>query len=236
MTEPKKYFQFGITKTFPCNYLSSQQERLVVITNGEEITNENYERLLSAGFRRSGEQVYRPHCENCKACESIRLQVNDFKPSKSQKRINNINKDLTIELTDTAKPQYFDLYRRYINAIHRGGGMYPANQEQYQNFIFSDRVSQLFIEMYLDEQLVCVAVCDNLPNSLSALYTFYDPELAKRSLGKYSILNQIDITKKLGKNLLYLGYQIDECAKMNYKKQYSPHQRLQQESWKTLNK
>ncbi|WOH38347.1 arginyltransferase [Thalassotalea fonticola] len=237
MNEPKKYFQFGLTKTFPCNYLMTEKERLIVVTNVEELNSENYERLLLAGFRRSGEQVYRPHCEHCKSCESIRLPVNDFSPSKSQKRINSMNKDLTVRVVSSPRPEYFNLYQRYIDNVHKDGAMYPANFEQYENFIFSSRVDQLFLELYLAEELVSVAVCDNLPSALSALYTFFDPDLSKRSLGKFSILKQIELSKKMHKEFLYLGYQIDQCAKMNYKNQYFPHERLQDDKWqRTANK
>lgn len=232
MSEQKQqYFQFGITKEFPCNYLDNQQERLIVVTNDEYINNENYQRLMVAGFRRSGNQVYRPHCLSCSACQSIRVMVNKFVPSKSQKRIKQINSDLIIQVTNQTKPQYFDLYSRYINTIHTQGSMYPANKIQYESFIGSKKIDQLFIEIYLQDQLISVAVCDNLPNALSALYTFYEPSLSKRSLGKFSILQQIELCKALKKEHLYLGYQIDECSKMNYKKQYFPHQRLVNEQW-----
>lgn len=236
MSDDKLYFQFGLTKAFACNYLAQQQERLIVITNSELLNDENYQRLLASGFRRSGDQVYKPHCEQCNACESIRLPVKDFKPSKSQKRIIATNKDLSLQLSHEAKAEYFDLYKRYIDTVHQDGTMFPANKEQYQGFIFSSKISQLFIEIYLADKLVSVAVCDSLPNALSALYTFYDPTLAKRSLGKFSIIKQIEICQLLNKDLLYLGYQIDECDKMNYKKQYKPHQRLNNDLWVSTNK
>ncbi|OUS28722.1 arginyltransferase [Thalassotalea sp. 42_200_T64] len=236
MSESKKHFQFGLTKTFPCNYLETEKERLIVVTNSNELTSENYQRLLMAGFRRSGEQVYRPHCPNCSSCESIRLPINEFAPSKSQKRIMAVNKDLTVRISRGGKEEYFDLYRRYINTVHRNGAMYPANRQQYQGFIFSSRVEQLFLELYLHDTLISVAVCDNLPSALSALYTFFDPSLHKRSLGKYSILKQIELSKKLNKHYLYLGYQIDQCAKMNYKNQYYPHERLVDDNWQRTNK
>ncbi|QDP01269.1 arginyltransferase [Thalassotalea sp. PS06] len=236
MSEQKKYFQFGLTQHFPCNYLPEQKERLMVVMNHELLTNENYQRLLEAGFRRSGNQVYRPHCQLCDACESLRVPVKEFTPSRSQKRIVNNNKDIHVNISSTEKEAYYPLYERYINTIHTDGGMYPANREQYNNFIFSENVAQLFIELYLDDRLISVAVTDHLPNALSALYTFYDPDFPKRSLGKLSILSQIDIAKTLQKEFLYLGYQIDACSKMNYKNKYYPHQRLKQERWQRINK
>ncbi|TKB43746.1 arginyltransferase [Thalassotalea mangrovi] len=236
MSEQKKYFQFGLTQHFACNYLPEKKERLMVVMNHELLSNENYQRLLEAGFRRSGNQVYRPHCKNCDACESLRVPVQEFAPTRSQKRVLKINQDIEIQISSLEKPTYYPLYKRYINAIHQDGGMYPANREQYNNFIFSKNISQLFIELYLEQKLVSVAVTDNLPNALSALYTFYDPDLPKRSLGILSILSQIKVAQQLQKNFLYLGYQIDDCSKMNYKSRYFPHQRLQGERWQRTNK
>ncbi|WP_394174541.1 arginyltransferase [Thalassotalea litorea] len=232
----QKFFQFGLTQHFPCNYLPEQKERLMVVMNHELLTNENYQRLLEAGFRRSGDQVYRPHCQRCDACESLRVPVKEFIASKSQKRILTLNKDIKINISSSEKPQFYPLYERYINTIHIDGGMYPANREQYDNFIRSENIAQLFIELYLQDKLVSVAVTDHLPNALSALYTFYDPNFAKRSLGKLSILSQIEVARTLGKEFLYLGYQIDACAKMNYKNKYHPHQRLQQQRWQRIDK
>ncbi|NMP15392.1 arginyltransferase [Thalassotalea sp. Y01] len=234
MTESKKYFQFGLTRSFDCNYLAEQQERLIVITNSEDVNAENYQRLMMAGFRRSGDQVYRPHCETCQACESLRIPVRLFKSSKSQKRLLNANKDFTVRIAQTEKAEYFALYQKYIDTNHRDGSMYPANQEQYRAFIFSKQVPQLFLELYDKDKLISVAVCDNLPRALSALYTFYDPDYQKRSLGRYSILQQIELAVKLNKHYLYLGYQIDACKKMNYKSQYYPHERLVNDNWQRI--
>lgn len=224
-------FQFGQTKSFKCNYLSDQEERLIVVMNPEELNNNNYQFLLHNGFRRSGNQVYRPNCGACHSCESLRLPVDRFKPSKSQKRIAAYNKHFSVGLTKKAKQSYYPLYEKYINTVHKDGSMYPASQEQYNGFIFSEQIPQLFIEIYDGAKLIAVAVCDKLKDSLSALYTFYDPKYQKNSLGKFCILSQIDITQKLNLQYLYLGYQIDECPKMNYKSHYYPHQRLQNNKW-----
>ena len=114
--------------------------------------------------------------------------------------------------------------------------MFPANYQQFNSFLSSGLTEQLFIELHDDNQLVAVAVTDILLDSLSAVYTFYDPELQSSSLGVFSILTQIKVSKDLGKKYLYLGYQIDECKKMNYKNRYYPHQILQDNCWQTVNK
>jgi arginine-tRNA-protein transferase len=206
-----------------------------------EPTIAEYELLISNGFRRSGKQVYRPHCELCNACESIRLPVDIFKASKSQKRIIKRNQDLTILISNSDKPEYYPLYESYINQRHTDGSMYPATKEQYQGFILSPWNNALFIEIYAtdehaNDELIGVAVTDNLTSSLSALYTFFKPDQQQRSLGSFAILQQIELAKSLDKPFLYLGYQIDTCQKMSYKQNFLPHERFFDDKWQLITK
>ncbi|MCF2950053.1 arginyltransferase [Paraglaciecola aquimarina] len=228
--------KFGLTQAFPCSYLTDQQEQLLVLMPDLAPTAEHYDYLIGAGFRRSGLQIYRPHCQACKACEAIRLPVNQFALSKSQKRILNRNKDLIIKVSEQDKPEYYPLYESYINQRHADGSMYPASRQQYDGFILSPWDNALFIEFYAETELIGVAVTDNLPKSLSALYTFFKPTEGKRSLGTYAILQQIDLAKSMNKAFLYLGYQIDACAKMNYKQNFLPHERFFNEKWQLIAK
>ena len=188
-------FQLGITQEFPCSYLPHKQERLLVATDPRLHDKDHYSWLMSQGFRRSGDQIYRPHCQHCNACQSLRVIVKAFTPSKSQKRLLKRNQNLTINLSNTLKDNYYQLYEQYINEVHHDGAMYPASYEQYENFIRTDSFEQLFIEIYDDKELVSVAATDVLNHALSAVYTFYHPAYRKVSLGMYSILCQIEITK-----------------------------------------
>jgi arginine-tRNA-protein transferase len=233
--------KFGITSPFTCSYLPEQDERLLVFMSETQPTVAEYDFLIGAGFRRSGTQVYRPHCEACKACESIRLPVHMFRPSKSQKRIMKRNQDLTVRISNNDKPEYYPLYESYINQRHDDGSMYPASLEQYQGFILSPWNNAVFIELYITdehatEKLIGVAVTDNLPTSLSALYTFFKPEEQQRSLGSFAILQQIELAKSLNKPFLYLGYQIDTCQKMSYKQNFLPHERFFDDKWQLITK
>ncbi|MGB1198004.1 MAG: arginyltransferase [Thalassotalea sp.] len=229
-------YQLGITDNFPCNYLPDQQERLLVATDPRLQNSEQYGWLMSQGFRRSGEQIYRPYCENCQACQSLRVLVNDFTPSKSQKRVLKKNKNFTVATSTTLSDSYYPLYEQYINQLHHDGSMFPANYQQFTSFLSSGLTQQLFIEIYADNQLVAVAVTDVLIDALSAVYTFYHPDFKSSSLGVFSILTQIETSKNLTKQYLYLGYQIDQCKKMNYKNKYHPFQILQDNCWQTVNK
>jgi arginine-tRNA-protein transferase len=222
--------KFGITQEFKCSYLPEHNERLLVFA--EQTANiETYESLIHAGFRRSGEQIYRPHCMNCQACQSIRLPVEQFRPSRSQKRLLNKNKDLRIELSQQNKDNYYDIYEAYINIRHQDGSMYPATRPQYEGFLPSSWLDQYYMEFWLEDRLIGIAVTDALKLSLSALYTFFLPEFENRSIGTWAILQQIELTKELKKPYLYLGYQIDECRKMNYKSNFKPNERFINDRW-----
>lgn len=221
----------GLTPEHPCSYLPEKKEQLLVMMDPGMFNTSDYERLLSLGFRRSGKDIYRPHCPQCQACQSIRLAVDDVILSSSQKRILKKNADLTIKVSEVSKEEYFTLYQAYINQRHQQGSMYPANPAQYQHFILAPWLNPHFIEIYLEAKLIGVAVTDLGSASLSAMYTFYDPEFESRSLGTFAILQQIQYAKELGLPWLYLGYQVDQCRKMNYKTRFHPYQRLIRGEW-----
>lgn len=223
--------KFGVTQAFQCSYISERQEQLLVCMEEPTSLSEFYPTLIQHGFRRSGEQLYRPHCKACNACESLRVLITQFSPSKSQKRVINKNKHIQISLQEGERDDYYSLYEHYINIAHKDGAMFPPSYEQYRNFIHCHWQSPLFMEGRIDGKLVGVAVIDKVTDGLSALYTFFDPNLRKQSLGTYFILQQIQLCKQLKLNYLYLGYQIDECSKMNYKDKFYPHERHRQNKW-----
>jgi len=229
-------FQLGITQTFPCNYLPNQHERLLVATDERLQNGEHYAWLMAQGFRRSGDQIYRPHCELCSACKSLRILANDFTPSKSQKRNMKKNIHFKIKVSHQQKSTYYSLYENYINTLHQDGSMYPATVDQYNSFIDCHITQQLYLEIWYEQQLISVAVTDVLKDALSAVYTFYHPDYNRHGLGVFSILSQLALAKEMKKEFLYLGYQIDDCKKMNYKNRYFPHQVLSENYWHTVNK
>jgi arginine-tRNA-protein transferase len=229
--------KFGITGTFDCSYLPGKKERLLVFAGSQEPDlRSQYELMLAHGFRRSGEQIYRPNCPACEACQSIRIPVSSFKPSKSQKRVLAKNKSLKTQVSRVHSSEYYELYELYINQRHADGGMYPASPEQYQQFLFSTWMEPMFIEFREENELVMVAVVDEMNSCLSALYTFFDPEYAHRSLGTFAILEQIHRAGQMHKEFVYLGYQIDECRKMNYKSNFFPHERHLGEGWMVVSR
>jgi arginine-tRNA-protein transferase len=229
-------YKLGITKSFPCNYLPEQQERLLIAVDPLLHDSEHYSWLMHQGFRRSGNDIYRPHCSSCQACQSIRVLVANFMPSKSQKRLLKRSEHFLIKRSDKIKSSYYPLYEKYINEIHCDGSMFPASPEQFKSFTQNDITEQIYIEIWHQEELISVAVTDDIPNALSAVYTFYHPEYRKYGLGVLSILKQIEFSQQLKRDFLYLGYQINDCDKMNYKNRYKSHQILIENQWETVNK
>lgn len=231
----KEGYKVGITQTFPCSYLPDQEERLLIAVDERLQNNYSYSLLMAEGFRRTGDQSYRPHCPACNACQSIRIIVDKFIPSKSQKRAIKRNAHCQILTSDCLKKEYYPLYEQYINTCHQDGSMFPANYQQFESFLSSKLTQQLFIETWGEvneiKRLVCVAVTDVLINGLSAVYTFYHPDFRAYGLGVFSILTQIEFCKKNKLPYLYLGYQIDECQKMNYKNRYFPYEKFTEQQW-----
>lgn len=228
--------KFGLTQQFTCSYLEGQKEQLLVFVDEQGPHIDQYELLISSGFRRSGEQIYRPNCPNCQACQSIRIPVQDFTPSKSQKRVLTKNRDLSISVNKEDRDEYYPLYEQYINQRHSDGSMYPASYQQYLGFIRSEWAKPLFVEIYKAEELIGIAVTDELRHGFSALYTFFLPSEAERSLGTFAILKQIELAKDHNKPYVYLGYQVDDCQKMNYKSNFMPHERFFDNNWQLITK
>lgn len=223
----------GVTQTFPCSYLENQLEQLLVLQD-DPIGLELFERLLALGFRRSGGTIYKPQCPNCNACLPIRIPTQQFIPSRRQKRTLRNNKDIIWKVVDKQQEYHYDLYERYINERHQDGPMYPASKEQYQHFINSGWLAPHYIELWNGDALIAVAVTDVMPNSLSAIYSFFCPNEHKRSLGSLLILLQCRLAKLMNKDFVYLGYQIDESRKMNYKRSYLPYQILTTCGWQQI--
>ena len=196
---------------------------------------QTYSQLADAGFRRSGPHIYRPNCGDCNACISVRVPVAEFKPNRNQRKIINRNSDLeAVEIDNIHSDECYQLYHRYICARHRDGDMYPPTPEQYESFLSNELGNTRYFGLLQDGKLVAVAVTDVLENGLSAIYTFFDPDQSKRSLGSYAILWQIKKGIELELPYLYLGYWIKQCQKMSYKSDYRPLQLLVNNRWVSI--
>ena len=215
--------RFFLTPAHSCSYLSDRQAQTLFLDPRELITTDAYTRLTEQGFRRSGAHLYRPHCEDCQACIPTRIPTGSFRPNRAQRRTAKRNRDLRFELSEGRyEPEVFALYERYIAGRHRDGDMFPASPDQFQTFLLSNWSETVFLSAYLGDERVAVAVMDRLNHALSAIYTFFDPDLPERSLGRMMILKQIQLCADIGLPHLYLGYWIRQSIKMRYKTDYRP--------------
>jgi len=228
---------FYSTEPHPCSYLAGREATTVFADPAFAMTPELYSHLCEQGFRRSGEHIYKPHCQQCAACIPLRIPIKDFRADRQQKRCWKQNQDLSIEIVeDIRSGEHYSLYERYIRERHRDGDMYPATLKQYEGFLAAPTFSleqpvTHYIEFRSGTRLLAIAVTDILSAGVSAIYTFYEPEEEQRSLGVFSVLFQIELARRLGLPHLYLGYWIKDSQKMSYKNRYRPYEVFLQGRW-----
>lgn len=225
--------QLYLSPEHDCPYLDDRQARSLFVDPYRTHSMPLYEMLIDRGFRRSGDSIYRPDCHGCQQCIPIRIPVNDFRPRRIQRRIWNRQQELyrVVEQPAEFNPAHFELFQRYMQARHPNGGMETTTEEGYQQFISSSWVSSSNFAFYQEKSLVAVAVTDVLRQGLSAVYTFFDPELEQQSPGVFCLLWQIQECKRRRLPWLYLGYWVPGCRKMSYKSQYVPHELFINEAW-----
>lgn len=225
--------QLFITPPHSCSYLPDRSSRMLFIDPNVTVNTGVLSDLSRQGFRRSGDFVYKPECKHCRQCLSVRIPVQLFSPNKTQKRTLKRNSDLALRVIPStqAGARHYELYAKYINARHYDGDMYPPSLEQFKKFLVHGCSNSHFFELWLDNVLVCVAVSDLLDDGLSAVYTFFDTEYEKRSLGTLAILLQIHWVAAQGLDFLYLGYWVPEAPKMKYKSNFMPLDMMINRRW-----
>lgn len=232
---PPRRVQLYLTAPYPCSYLPEHLARSQVVTPNELVDDAVYSQLIRAGFRRSGLYTYRPLCDQCRACVAVRLLVDEFRPSRSQRRTWKRNQHLQASLRDQVfDGEHYKLYRHYQASRHAGGGMDQDSEEQYRQFLLQSGVTTLLVEFSDENALRMVSVVDVVEDGLSSVYTFFDPELPRAGFGTYNILWQVDLCRRLGLPYLYLGYWIADSEKMAYKKNFQPLQGLVDGQWQPL--
>jgi arginine-tRNA-protein transferase len=232
--ERRNFPQFFITAAAPCPYLPGRVERKVFTHLVGPDARALNTQLSQGGFRRSQNIAYRPACEHCTACVSVRVPVNTFDPGRSFRRVLRANSDLeSAVIRPQATQEHFSLFRAYIDARHGEGGMAEMTVLD-----FSAMVDDAFVDNRLIEyrhrdsrQLLAAVLIDILGDGVSMIYSFFDPDHRVRSLGTYMILDTITRARRLGLPYLYLGYWVRGSHKMDYKARFLPQERLTSQGW-----
>jgi arginyl-tRNA--protein-N-Asp/Glu arginylyltransferase len=234
----RKPTSFFITAPLPCPYLSNRVEQRMVteLSGSDPIT--LHETLSQAGFRRSHSLVYTPMCKDCSACIPVRTVVNKFQPSTSQRRILKLNKNITAEeMPARATSEQFELFSRYQEKRHTGGDMSSMDFYDFQALIEETPVITVHINFRNEHDfLIGGCLVDIMSDGLSAVYSYFDPNYHKNSIGSYMVLWLIERTKQLGLPHLYLGYWIKGSKKMAYKDKFSPLEYYAAEAWSKFDK
>jgi leucyl-tRNA---protein transferase len=221
----------------PCNYLPERLARSQVVVPGHEVDAATYSALVVRGFRRSGFTTYRPACPGCRACVPLRVPVQNFQPTRSQRRAWKAHQFLeACVLPLSFESEHYALYQRYQHSRHVGAGMDHDDVQEYTDFLMQSHVQTMLVEFRLPHPhhalglLKMVSVVDILADGLSAVYTFFEPE-PRTSYGTYNVLWQIEQTRQRQLPYCYLGYWISQSPKMAYKAQFGLHEVLIGGQW-----
>ena len=245
-SEPRDGPQFYLTSPSPCPYLPGREERKVFTHLVGRRAIALNDALTESGFRRSQTIAYRPACEDCRACVSVRVLVGEFTFTRNMRRVLEANSDLVgAPLAARPTSEQYSLFRGYLDSRHSAGGMADMNVLDYTMMVEDSHVETRLIEYRRRGPdtaingrgigpLIAVCLTDVLTDGLSMVYSFYDQEHAERSLGTFMILDHIERARRLGLPYLYLGYWVEGSRKMAYKARYLPQERLGMEGWERV--
>lgn len=240
--------RFYLTAETPCPYLEGKMERKVFTHLLDADADAINSMLTTAGFRRSQTIAYKPACDGCSACVSVRIPVDAFELTTSYRRILRKNRDLMrIPREPIATEPQFELLHKYLNQRHANGGMSDMDDDDFAAMVEETTVSTLLFEYWTKpapdddaaeplgrDRLIATSLTDVIDDGLSMVYSFFDPQEHARSLGTYMILDHVAKARELGLPHVYLGYWIEGCRKMSYKARYRPLEALTMEGWMRL--
>lgn len=219
-----------------CPYLPGRTERKLLTEISGPDAQQRYDLLTLAGFRRSHRFAYRPACNRCNACTPVRVVVDRFVPGRSLRRILRANADISVRMIPArASGEQFSLFRRYIESRHGDGEMAGMSEQEYRSMVEASDIDTRLAEFRNAEgTLIAVCLLDWLADGPSAVYSFFDPDAAQRSLGTYVVLWLIEAAKQADAAHVYLGYWIEGSRKMAYKTRFRPLEGLASTGWRQL--
>ncbi|MGC8765534.1 MAG: arginyltransferase [Brevinematia bacterium] len=229
--EIEDFLFFSTDEEFLCPYFRDRNSKIKAFVYYEEFLSSVYSILLPEGFRRIKSIFYKNDCEGCSECKPLRVRVRDFKPDKSQRRIIKKNSDIRVEIKKSEiNLEKFLIYSDYVRVIHNSKA---TNKELFDEMECIHYGYKDVIEMdyFLENKLIGVGLVDECENALSSVYFYYDPACRKRKIGIFSIIKEIELAKKLGKEFLYLGYYIKDISRMSYKGQFKPFDLMIEGKW-----
>jgi arginine-tRNA-protein transferase len=225
--------QFFATSPIACPYIAGRAERKLIVELAGNGAATFYDELSRAGFRRSHRYAYRPSCRDCFACVPVRIAALRFTHSRSTRRIRNANRDVIAGLAERrATPEQFRLFAAYQRARHGDSEMATMTYADYRGMVEDSPVRTRIVEFRDPEGLVAASLVDLLDDGISAVYSFFDPRHARRSLGSWCILWLVEECRRRGRPYVYLGYWIAESPKMAYKARFPALERLTPEGWR----
>ncbi len=207
-----------------CPYLPDRMAEHVIAPAGR-LSPAIYQQLMDLGFRRSGRIVYRPECTGCRECVPLRVPVNSFQPSRSQRRAWRRNQDVCVEIgTPVATEEKWQVYTDYLAIQHNKTA--DSDRSDFERFLYDSPIETIEFVYSIEGKVVAAGICDVCPLSLSSVYFYFDPASAQRSLGVYSALVEIEECRRRGLPYWYAGYYVRDCRTMNYKSTYRPNELL----------
>jgi len=228
--------QFFATAPTPCPYISGRSEQKLVIELRADDAGGFFSQLARTGFRRSHSLAYRPTCRDCSACVPVRIPAADFTPSRSLRRAVSRNADLTLkEERPRATEEHFALFKRYLAVRHGESDMAEMGWQDYRAMVEDTPVDTALVE-WRDPEGVLKAVCliDLGDDSISAVYSYFEPSEPRRSLGKFVVLELIRRARELGLDHVYLGYWIEGSDTMDYKRRFPGLEAFRDGAWRAL--
>lgn len=234
---------FYLTAATPCPYLEGKRERKIFTHLVGSGARDLHTMLAAGGFRRSQNIAYRPACEGCNACVSVRVCVDEFRPNKSLRRVIKANRDIVSQASQNqADKEQYALFRDYLDARHEDGGMTEMSVMDYAMMIEDSHIDTQLV-LYRKRvpgslrgepgrALIGACLTDFVHDGLSMVYSYFDPDLEKQSLGTFIILDHIERARRAGLPYLYLGYWVNGSQKMAYKQRFQPQEHLTPSGWR----